>query len=60
MPAVLATVSTGDVGLITTLRPYGPSTGSGKDLAIGVLDEFVQAEATEAVLSRFPDPAPAS
>ena len=54
---VFATVDTGDVLLNTALGLYSPTQWSKKDLAIDVLDKYVQAQATAAVFDRLLDPA---
>ncbi len=50
--AVFATVYTGDVLLNTALGLYQPSSWSGRDVAIDVIDKLVQAEATGAIFDR--------
>ena len=51
--AVFATVYTGDVLLNTALGLYEPSQWSAKELAIDMVDKFVQAEATGLVFDRI-------
>jgi hypothetical protein len=51
--AVFATVYTGDVLLNTALGLYQPSSWSGRDVAIDVIDKLVQAEATGAIFDRM-------
>ena len=55
--SVFAVVYTGDVVLNTALGLYQPSQWSGQDLAIDVVDKYVQAQATGAVFDRLLDPA---
>ena len=55
--SVFAVVYTGDVLLNTALGLYQPSRWSGKDLAIDLVDKYVQAQATGAVFDRLLDPA---
>jgi hypothetical protein len=50
---VFATVYTGDVLLNTALGLYQPSSWSGRDVAIDVIDKLVQAEATGAIFDRM-------
>jgi hypothetical protein len=51
--AVFAAVYTGDVLLNTVLGLYQPSSWSGRELAIDVIDKLVQAEATGAIFDRM-------
>lgn len=51
--AVFATVYTGDVLLNTALGLYEPSSWSGTDLAVDVIDKLVQAQATGAIFDRL-------
>jgi hypothetical protein len=53
---VFGVVYTGDVLLNTALGLYHPTTWSAKDLAIDLLDKYVQAQATGAVFDRVLDP----
>jgi hypothetical protein len=55
--AVFAVVYTGDVILNTALGLYHPSQWSGKELAIDLVDKYVQAQGTGAVFDRLLDPA---
>ena len=54
--AVFGVVYTGDVLLNTALGLYKPSEWSTKELAIDVLDKYVQAQATGAVFDHLLDP----
>jgi hypothetical protein len=51
--AVFATVYTGNLLLNTALGLYQPSSWSGRELAIDVIDKLVQAEATGAIFDRM-------
>ncbi len=53
---VFATVYSGDVALNTALGLYQPSTWSGRDWVIDVIDKLVQAEATAAVFDHVVGP----
>ncbi len=55
--AVFGVVYVGDVLLNTALGLYHPTQWSKKDLAIDVLDKYVQAQGTGAVFDRVLDPA---
>ena len=55
--AVFLTVYLGDVLLNTALGLYRPQEWSAKDLAIDVVDKFVQAQGTGLVFDRLLDPA---
>ena len=55
--AVFATVYSGDVLLNTALGLYKPTQWSMQDLAIDVVDKYVQAQATGVIFDRFLDPA---
>jgi hypothetical protein len=55
--AVFGVVYVGDVLLNTALGLYHPTQWSKKDLAIDVLDKYVQAQGTGAVFDRLLDPA---
>jgi hypothetical protein len=55
--AVFATVYTADVLLNTALGLYEPSKWSAQDLAVDVVDKFVQAAATGMIYDRCLDPA---
>lgn len=55
--SVFAVVYTGDVVLNTALGLYQPSTWTGKDWVIDLVDKYVQAQATGAVFDRVLDPA---
>ena len=54
---VFAVVYTGDVLLNTALGLYHPARWSAKDVAVDVVDKYVQAQATGAVFDRLLDPA---
>ena len=54
---VFGVVYVGDVLLNTALGLYQPTQWSKKDLAIDVVDKYVQAQATGAVFDRALDPA---
>ena len=54
--AVFATVYVGDVLLNTALGLYRPRQWSAKDLAIDVVDKYVQAQGTGLVFDRLLDP----
>ena len=55
--AVFAAVYVGDVLLNTKLGLYRPKQWSAKDLAIDVVDKYVQAQGTGFVFDRLLDPA---
>ena len=55
--AVFAVVYTGDVLLNTALGLYRPGTWSAKDLAVDLVDKYVQAQGTGLVFDRLLDPA---
>ena len=55
--AVFATVYVGDVLLNTALGLYRPTRWSAGELAIDVLDKYVQAQGTGLVFDRLLDPA---
>ena len=57
VPAVFAVVYTGDVLLNTALGVYRPRTWTRQDWLVDLLDKYVQAQATGAVLGRLLDPA---
>ncbi len=50
---MFATVYTGDVLRNTALGLYQPSSWSGRDVAIDVIDKLVQAQATGAIFDRM-------
>ncbi len=54
--AVFAAVYTGDVALNTALGLYEPTSWSGRDWAIDVVDKLVQAEATAAIFDHVVAP----
>ena len=54
---VFAVVYTGDVLLNTALGLYHPTQWSKKDLAIDLIDKYVQAQGTGLVFDRLLDPA---
>jgi hypothetical protein len=54
---VFGLVYTGDVLLNTALGLYHPTKWSVQDVAVDVLDKYVQAQATGAIFDRFLDPA---
>ncbi len=54
--AVFAAVYTGDVGLNTALGLYQPSSWSGRDWAIDIVDKLVQAEATGLIFDHLLGP----
>jgi alcohol dehydrogenase YqhD (iron-dependent ADH family) len=54
---VFAIVYAGDVALNTALGLYEPRQWSAKDVAIDVVDKYVQAQGTGAVFDRLLDPA---
>ena len=54
--AVFAVVYVGDVVLNTALGLYHPRQWSAKDVAVDVVDKYVQAQATGAVFDRLLDP----
>ena len=58
--AVFATVYTGDVGLNTALGLYEPSSWSGRDWAIDIVDKLVQAQATAVIFDQLVAPADGS
>ena len=53
---VFGVVYVGDVALNTALGLYSPTRWSAKDVAIDVVDKYVQAQATGAVFDRLLDP----